>query len=117
MNNVKLLWFRTEAGRMDHLLRTTNQDHPGGVSWCNFDLRSAIEAIGNGPKCGLCLRALQSYTQTALVELPEVVSEAFLVQVTRPAGGSVDVAELIERKLAGHRTWQVTVTPYRAEQP
>jgi hypothetical protein len=115
VKDVALHWFRTESGRTDHLARGPGPEETW-LAWCGYDLRRAIEAIGNGPKCGLCLRALQAYTQQALVEWPDVVSEAFLVQVTRPAGGGADVADLITRKLAAHRTWQVTVTPYHVEQ-
>lgn len=115
MKDVRLSWFRTEGGRADHLYRGTSAEQTG-MSWCGIDLRRAFEAIGNGAKCGLCLRALQVYTRQALVELPDIVSEAYLVQVTRPAGSGADVADLITRKLAAHRTWQVTVTPHHVEQ-
>ncbi len=88
----------------DHLL---DERALGLTAWCGIDLSTAAEG-GFRHRCGDCLRLVRRYYNKATAEPPQRVVEILKVTVVRNGNASPAI-DVIPRKLAAMRSWDVTV--------
>jgi hypothetical protein len=98
-------WVFADNARQSkaHLVATMRADRQSGEGWCGFVLDMSKPAP-YGERCKLCLKKLAEYAAEAAIPVPEMVTEAVTVRVTRPAT-STPLADVLALTLARRTTY------------